>query len=211
MVRSAQTNLGHAVIMLYILSAQDKLSMSGAIQSLPDTEKYMLTSELAKLNAWNILENLHLQLNSNQSLNITDMCANQTLYMLESLNRGWGMKSKWWCQVFRLTCLCQWHITYLAVWLWFWGPMAVCFLWIDSSQSTNCDFSPIVADSWGKPERGVLDGNLNWIGAYDECLNITAPWNETQPNWQKVKGQYCTLTTQLHLGVSNYPTAFRGE
>jgi len=68
--------------------------MSGAIQSLPDTEKYMLTSELAKLNAWNILENLHLQLNSNQSLNITDMCANQTLYMLESLNRGWGMKSK---------------------------------------------------------------------------------------------------------------------
>lgn len=27
-------------------------------------------------------------------------------------------------------------------------------------------------DSFGKPGAGVLDGNIKWLGSFDECLNI---------------------------------------
>ena len=57
-----------------------------------------------------------------------------------------------------------------------------------------------VLDSWGKPETGILHGNLNWLGAYDECLNITIPVN-AEPSLN-FKPQYCTLNTKLAIGVS---------
>lgn len=27
-------------------------------------------------------------------------------------------------------------------------------------------------DSFGKPQSGILEGNLNWMGDYHECLNV---------------------------------------
>ena len=56
-------------------------------------------------------------------------------------------------------------------------------------------------DSWAKPERGILNGNLNWIGAYDECLNVTIPAS-SDPTLN-FSPQYCTLNTKLSLGVCN--------
>jgi len=30
----------------------------------------------------------------------------------------------------------------------------------------------LVLDSWGKPPSRILFGNLQWLGAYDECTTI---------------------------------------
>ena len=64
-----------------------------------------------------------------------------------------------------------------------------------------CPYGFSVLDSWGKPETGILHGNLNWLGAYDECLNVTIPTNTASPNLN-FKPQYCTLNTKLAVGVS---------
>ncbi|XP_033763772.1 nose resistant to fluoxetine protein 6-like [Pecten maximus] len=35
-----------------------------------------------------------------------------------------------------------------------------------------------VIDSWGKPAAGILDGNINWLGSYDQCLSIEPEYQE---------------------------------
>ena len=43
-----------------------------------------------------------------------------------------------------------------------------------------CLFS--VLDSMGKPESGILQGNFQWLGVFDQCKAVKA---------QEFSGQYC--------------------
>ena len=45
----------------------------------------------------------------------------------------------------------------------------------------------VVLDAWGRPESGILEGNVRWPGSYYEC------W---QANGPKVSGKWC----QAYLG-----------
>ena len=44
-----------------------------------------------------------------------------------------------------------------------------------------------VADSNGKPEAGVLDGNVFFEGDYEECLRVRE--DESDPD--AIQGMYC--------------------
>ncbi|KAF8796918.1 nose resistant to fluoxetine protein 6-like [Argiope bruennichi] len=59
-------------------------------------------------------------------------------------------------------------------------------------------------DAYGKPESGILLGNLKWIGEYDECLSSFAPpkKNTTVGNYH---GKYCTLQVPLKQGDMPLP------
>ncbi|GFU10745.1 nose resistant to fluoxetine protein 6 [Trichonephila clavipes] len=47
-------------------------------------------------------------------------------------------------------------------------------------------------DSFGKPESGILQGNLKWLGNYDQCLKVYAPPdNKTEAG--DFHGKYCLL------------------
>lgn len=53
-------------------------------------------------------------------------------------------------------------------------------------------------DSYGKPERGFLQGNLNWLGDYNECIDVYAPpFNNSVGDFH---GQYCTLSAKANIG-----------
>ena len=45
-----------------------------------------------------------------------------------------------------------------------------------------------VIDAMGKPTSGLLEGHFTWLGSYDECIQIQATVNDTEP----IKGQYCS-------------------
>ena len=45
-----------------------------------------------------------------------------------------------------------------------------------------------VIDAMGKPASGLLEGHFTWLGSYDECIQIQAIINDTEP----IKGQYCS-------------------
>ncbi|GBN59840.1 hypothetical protein AVEN_233973-1 [Araneus ventricosus] len=64
-----------------------------------------------------------------------------------------------------------------------------------------------VLDSYGKPESGILLGNLRWLGEYDECLGIYAPAKGNQGNVSvgDFHGKYCTLQIALKLGTTSLP------
>ncbi|KAG8173883.1 hypothetical protein JTE90_020463, partial [Oedothorax gibbosus] len=58
-------------------------------------------------------------------------------------------------------------------------------------------------DSFGKPETGLLQGNLNWLGDFKECTDVYAPpFNDTIGDFH---GQYCTLTATARLGNLSLP------
>ena len=44
----------------------------------------------------------------------------------------------------------------------------------------------------GKPPPGLLDGNLNWLGSYDECLAIDVHVNSSSFN-----GRYCSASATI--------------
>ena len=54
-----------------------------------------------------------------------------------------------------------------------------------------------VIDATGKPEAGILDGSLRWLGSYDECKRISYH-NETMA--LNIKGKYSIL--QIPFGTS---------
>ncbi|KAF8796912.1 Nose resistant to fluoxetine protein 6 like protein [Argiope bruennichi] len=62
-------------------------------------------------------------------------------------------------------------------------------------------------DSYGKPESGILLGNLRWLGDYDECVGIYAPAKGNQENITvgNFHGRYCTLQVPLILGNVSLP------
>ncbi|GIY21135.1 hypothetical protein CDAR_494761, partial [Caerostris darwini] len=56
-------------------------------------------------------------------------------------------------------------------------------------------------DSYGKPESGILLGNLNWIGEYDECVNAYAPQKENT-SIGGFHGKYCTMQIPSNSEIS---------
>jgi len=54
-----------------------------------------------------------------------------------------------------------------------------------------------LADLYGKPPSGLLDGNQFWLGSYDNCLEHTL--NSQLDNEEHIKSQYC-------LGVAQFPS-----
>ncbi|GFU16199.1 nose resistant to fluoxetine protein 6 [Nephila pilipes] len=59
-------------------------------------------------------------------------------------------------------------------------------------------------DSYGKPESGVLIGNVKWLGEYNECLDIQAP-PKPYENVGHFQGKYCTLQIPLKFGNMSLP------
>ncbi|GIY98686.1 nose resistant to fluoxetine protein 6 [Caerostris extrusa] len=59
-------------------------------------------------------------------------------------------------------------------------------------------------DSYGKPESGILLGNLKWIGEYDECIKAYAPQKE-DTNMGGFHGKYCTLQVPIELRNTSMP------
>ena len=51
-----------------------------------------------------------------------------------------------------------------------------------------CHLYIAVIDAMGKPTSGLLEGHLTWLGSYDECIQIQATVNDTEP----IKGKYCS-------------------
>jgi len=47
-----------------------------------------------------------------------------------------------------------------------------------------------VLDASGKPETGILLGNLNFIGSFDECIGVIA----SNTSVSDFKAQYCTAS-----------------
>ncbi|XP_055947830.1 nose resistant to fluoxetine protein 6-like [Argiope bruennichi] len=61
-------------------------------------------------------------------------------------------------------------------------------------------------DSYGKPGSGILLGNLNWLGEYDECVGIQAPL-KANGSAGGFRGKYCTLQVSLKFGRSSIPVS----
>ncbi|GBN49966.1 hypothetical protein AVEN_98912-1, partial [Araneus ventricosus] len=59
-------------------------------------------------------------------------------------------------------------------------------------------------DSYGKPESGILTGNIKWLGQYDECVDIQAP-SKDNTGVEGFRGKYCTLQVPLKLGPVSLP------
>ena len=60
-------------------------------------------------------------------------------------------------------------------------------------------------DATGKIYPGLLNGNINLIGDYDECLAI----NESK-NGRRISGKYCTLAlTMGDSGISPLATSLK--
>lgn len=66
-------------------------------------------------------------------------------------------------------------------------------------------------DATAKPMPGLLTGNMQQIGNYDQCLNISKKINETQI----IQGKYCTAVayqagskTPLSLASVNFGAFF---
>ncbi|XP_035220831.1 nose resistant to fluoxetine protein 6-like [Stegodyphus dumicola] len=59
-------------------------------------------------------------------------------------------------------------------------------------------------DSSGKPESGILQGNLRWYGDYNECINVYAP-PQVNTSAGNFHGKYCTL--QWSAQLSNFSLA----
>lgn len=56
----------------------------------------------------------------------------------------------------------------------------------------------LVLDSTGKPPIGLFQGNLNWVGQYDQCYKIEAERSNisTQETIEKnvFQGSYCDIS-----------------
>ncbi|GIY73997.1 NRF domain-containing protein, partial [Caerostris extrusa] len=59
-------------------------------------------------------------------------------------------------------------------------------------------------DSYGKPGSGILLGNLNWVGEYDECINAYAPQKENT-SIGGFHGKYCTMQIPFQFKNMSMP------
>ncbi|KAG8198740.1 hypothetical protein JTE90_023505 [Oedothorax gibbosus] len=62
--------------------------------------------------------------------------------------------------------------------------------------STTDDWAFKMLDSYGKPESGLLRGQLKWLGDYNECLDSYASYDETYQQGG-FRGQYCSITVSV--------------
>ena len=49
-----------------------------------------------------------------------------------------------------------------------------------------------VLDAVGKPGSNLLNGQVNWVGSYEECLSAQAQVNRSGEIIHPFEGQYCT-------------------
>ena len=63
-------------------------------------------------------------------------------------------------------------------------------MWINALNNTNELWAQQVFDSFGKPNSGILKGQIVWPGDYSECMRISAD------NWQ---GKYCYVGKKTEL------------
>ncbi|GFR32373.1 nose resistant to fluoxetine protein 6 [Trichonephila clavata] len=56
----------------------------------------------------------------------------------------------------------------------------------------NQSWANEMLDSFGKLESGILQGNLKWLGNYDQCLKVYAPPDE-KTGAGDFHGKYCLL------------------
>lgn len=54
-----------------------------------------------------------------------------------------------------------------------------------------------VLDAGGKLPHGLLEGNMNGIGMFEECLGISQKRNDSRI----IKGQYCLAKIPLPLSI----------
>ncbi|GFW25939.1 hypothetical protein TNCV_1328951 [Trichonephila clavipes] len=65
-------------------------------------------------------------------------------------------------------------------------------------ENLKSDWAIRMLDSYGKPESGILNGNLKWLGEYEECINIFVP-HKTNTNKGGFRGKYCILEIPVKL------------
>ncbi|GBN32260.1 hypothetical protein AVEN_116021-1 [Araneus ventricosus] len=70
--------------------------------------------------------------------------------------------------------------------------------YVQESLLSPGGWSMKMLDSYGKPESGILVGNLKWLGQYDECVGVQAPSKENT-SVGGFRGNYCTLQVPLKL------------
>lgn len=72
----------------------------------------------------------------------------------------------------------------------------------DPIQAKNSVDSMKLADVFGRPEAGILQGNQFWLGAYDDCFDFQLKQehkdNDNQEQDEIINSQYC-------LGISQFP------
>ncbi|XP_055947829.1 nose resistant to fluoxetine protein 6-like [Argiope bruennichi] len=66
------------------------------------------------------------------------------------------------------------------------------------------DWALKMLDSYGKPESGILAGNIKWLGAYDECVGIQSV-SQKNASVGNFRGKYCTLQIPLRLENVSIP------
>ncbi|KRX99763.1 Nose resistant to fluoxetine protein 6, partial [Trichinella pseudospiralis] len=87
----------------------------------------------------------------------------------------------------------------------------------ESNQKIYSNFWVIkVVDSIGKPPAGIFQGNLLFLGSYEECLDISVSRSQNQ-NFREVKeekfqGKHCSIMIQLprfHINtIKHFPFAY---
>lgn len=58
-------------------------------------------------------------------------------------------------------------------------------------------------DAASKLPSGIFEGNINWIGSYEECLDVkpTLSGQQTVNKLQPFKPHYCTVTIPIPASV----------
>uniref|UniRef100_A0A914W9K1 Nose resistant-to-fluoxetine protein N-terminal domain-containing protein n=1 Tax=Plectus sambesii TaxID=2011161 RepID=A0A914W9K1_9BILA len=56
-------------------------------------------------------------------------------------------------------------------------------------------------DACGKPGPGILRGNLQWMGAYQECININVPSPPASSRKYPYQGGYCRATFAINPSI----------
>ena len=64
----------------------------------------------------------------------------------------------------------------------------------------TCTIFLTVLDAFGKPGSGVLEGDLKWLGSYDECFAVQARVNVSGSMMSPYEGKYCTVNFQSGSG-----------
>ncbi|GFS33341.1 nose resistant to fluoxetine protein 6 [Nephila pilipes] len=70
-------------------------------------------------------------------------------------------------------------------------------------ENLKSDWAIRMLDSYGKPESGILIGNLKWLGEYDECIGVYVP-HKPDTNVGGFHGKYCTLEIPLKLSNETF-------
>lgn len=57
-------------------------------------------------------------------------------------------------------------------------------------------------DACGKPGAGILRGNMQWMGAYQECISINVQRPSMEDNPKYYQGGYCRAVFALNPSIA---------